>query len=341
MARCAGQSELASIIVPVFNAEEYLGACFGSIAAQDHENLEVIFVDDGSTDGSAVVCDEFARRDPRVKVVHRENRGVSAARNAGLSASTGRYILFVDADDRIAQDHVSCLVSALENKGAQISTGTGAMSDYDGRDAPDRPLRSVDSRNAVEMLLCYRFPVQVWGKAYLRSLLVENDISFPEDISIGEDFVFNVRAFQASETVAVTRHRTYFQCKVNPNSATTRFDPERWGSGLRAMDVIKSELIRQTPEVMAAWGFANWRTHSDAYDLMVLSHSEERCPEMYEKCLEVTRGQALKALGVPVSFRDKLRALAMWICPKSVPWAMVLRRKVKGAEVSTQSWAKG
>lgn len=332
------RAKTASVIVPVYNTKPFLRRCLASLAAQEYEDLEIVLVDDGSTDGSSEICDEFAENDPRVRVIHQGNRGVSAARNAGMTSSTGKYVLFVDADDYVLPGHVGHLVGVLEQFDAQVSTGMGRMSDYgDGTKGKGNP-RAVGAERAIEMLLCYRCPVQVWGKAYVRSFLMDSGISFPEDISVGEDFVFNCRAFQEAERVAVTPRNTYFHCKENPDSVTTRFDPQKWESGLRAMVAIRDSLRFQTPRVIAAWEYANWRTHSDAYDLIVLSRSEKANWEMYERCLAVTRGQALKALRVPVSVRDKLRAVTMSICPKAIPWAMVRRRKRSGTEVSSQAW---
>lgn len=331
------QVNLVSIIIPVYNAEHFLKRCVESALNQDYKSLEVILINDGSTDGSAALCDYFASKDCRVKVIHQDNLGVSAARNAGLNIANGEYVFFVDADDYILPEHVSLLVSLLEDYDAQIATATGRMSDYgDCTNKKDNTF-TVTMERAVEMLLCYRIPVQVWGKAYRRTLLIENKLFFPEDISIGEDFIFNCQAFQNAKTVVMTQICTYFQCKTNPNSATTRFDPLKWQSGLHAMDVIRKSLNFSSHRIKAAWRYANWRTYSDAYDLIVLSHSETICPNMYAQCLHVTKYDALHALSVPVSLQDKLRALVMRICPKVIPWAMIQRRRLKKIEVDTQS----
>lgn len=94
-------NELVTIIVPVYNTGAYLSPCLESLIAQTHRDLEIILVDDGSTDGSGAICDDFARRDERIKVIHQKNSGVSAARNAGLENASGTYLTFVDADDAL------------------------------------------------------------------------------------------------------------------------------------------------------------------------------------------------------------------------------------------------
>ena len=112
--------DLVSIIVPVFNVEKYLQDCVDSLKEQTYENIEMIFVDDGSTDGSAEICDRLASSN--ILVVHKKNGGVSSARNCGLKIAKGKYILFVDADDKIRPDMVFRLVNAIEKSDADIAT---------------------------------------------------------------------------------------------------------------------------------------------------------------------------------------------------------------------------
>ena len=113
---------LVSIIVPVYNTGEYLAPCIESLTSQTYSNLEIILVDDGSTDGSGAVCDEFARRDDRVKVIHQKNAGVSAARNAGLDAASGAYLTFVDADDGLVPEAVETALRYLRENNADVVT---------------------------------------------------------------------------------------------------------------------------------------------------------------------------------------------------------------------------
>lgn len=114
--------KLVSVIVPIYNVEPYLEKCVDSILAQTYPDLEVILVDDGSPDGCGAVCDRYAAQDARVRVVHKENGGLSSARNAGLDAATGEYVMFTDGDDWIEPDMVSVLVQGSTANGADITT---------------------------------------------------------------------------------------------------------------------------------------------------------------------------------------------------------------------------
>ena len=115
------KSAYFSIIIPVYNVEKYLHQCVKSVLNQTFEELEIILVDDGSPDGCPKICDEFAKKDPRAKVIHQANAGLSAARNAGLKVATGTYITFVDSDDYIAPDYISYLFSLITRHGTLMS----------------------------------------------------------------------------------------------------------------------------------------------------------------------------------------------------------------------------
>lgn len=120
-----------SVIVPVYNVEAYLARCVDSILAQTYGNLEVILVDDGAKDNSGAICDAYAAKDPRVRVIHKENGGLSSARNAGLDAATGEYIAFLDSDDWITPDAYGHLVEVMEKYGVNLVCG--GRYDVDGR----------------------------------------------------------------------------------------------------------------------------------------------------------------------------------------------------------------
>lgn len=111
---------LISIIVPVYNVEEYLPKCLDSIINQTYKNLEIIVVNDGSTDNSGKICDEYGERDYRIMVIHKANRGVSSSRNIGIKNASGEYILFVDSDDEIEKDYVNVMARAVTNSDCDL-----------------------------------------------------------------------------------------------------------------------------------------------------------------------------------------------------------------------------
>lgn len=113
--------DLISIIIPVYNVEKYLPECIESVLKQTYENVEILLIDDGSTDNSGKICDEYAEKDTRIKAVHKENGGVSSARNKGLDIAQGEYITFIDADDFVAENYVQVLYKSLKQNNSDLS----------------------------------------------------------------------------------------------------------------------------------------------------------------------------------------------------------------------------
>ena len=126
--------EKISIIIPIYNVKEYLKRCVDSVLNQSYKNIEVILIDDGSTDGSEKICDEYAKKDKRVVVVHQKNSGVSASRNKGIELATGKYIGFVDSDDYIHKDMFEKLYNSLISTSSSIS-----MCNYQLLDVDEKP----------------------------------------------------------------------------------------------------------------------------------------------------------------------------------------------------------
>lgn len=149
----AREGILVSVIVPVYNVRDYLEQCVESVIGQTHKKLEIILVDDGSTDGSGDLCDELAERDRRIRVKHKENGGLSSARNVGYSASVGEYVLFVDSDDAISDIYVEVLLrTAVESGADMVAVPCGI--DFSGAELPELQSRAdrVLSSGKVHLL---------------------------------------------------------------------------------------------------------------------------------------------------------------------------------------------
>lgn len=194
---------LASVIVPVYNVKPYLAQCVSSLRAQTYANLEIILVDDGSTDGSGSMCDVFAGEDPRIRVLHQANGGLSAARNAGLDAARGTYLYFVDSDDWAAQGMVEESVSLMERHGyGQCAWGSsiveeGKASYYWGRRRPATfrfPTPEKRGRFLCRWLLSYRLGWSVWSRVFRRDVIDRYGLRFESEREIGaEDLDFTFR----------------------------------------------------------------------------------------------------------------------------------------------------
>lgn len=314
-----------SIVVPIYNVERFLEKCIISILEQTHDNIEVILVDDGSKDKSGMICDKFAEIDDRIIVIHKENNGVSEARNTGINSSTGDYICFVDGDDYIMPDYVEYLLKLAKLNDAEIAITTEMFGNFQEEQVKKDVINIWSAEDALEGILCYRVPIGCYCKLFKRSFLGK-EIRFLNNIFIGEGFNFNVAAFQRANKIAVGRRRIYYYRRDNPTSAMTKFSISKCENGLLALEVIKEKLTIHSKRIHNAWNYANWRTHSDFYDMLVLAKAHKEYKDMYRRCLSVTKSDALSAFKVPTSNKNRVRALIMKVYPGLIPKVMVLRK---------------
>lgn len=222
---------LISVIVPVYKAERYLPRCINSILNQSYKNFELILVDDGSPDNSGKICDDYALKDNRIKVIHKENGGVSSARNAGIDVATGEYINFIDSDDWITLDSLEKLLATIKNNDAQISIGNW---DRRRRVVQETAFKNllIDFNNKVEdfqedVFTLLNFSINApWGKLYLTSIIKDNSIYFKNDIKYGEDTIFLFTYLKFCEKIATSTDIVYHYNLFNENSASIKYYEE-------------------------------------------------------------------------------------------------------------------
>lgn len=213
-----------SIVIPVYNAENYLDGCMQSVLMQrSGSKYEIILVNDGSADHSAELCDRYAAQLPCVKVIHQTNQGVSAARNAGISASSGMYILFLDADDCWDEGLLDALDQLIPQQPDIIEFGYqkfGGTEDH----APVFPAVKVSGVTGAEYFGAHKarncMPIASSCTAAFRRQLLENhNIRFPVGISYGEDFDFHMQCLKAATSV-VSLREAFYRYRMNEQSAT-------------------------------------------------------------------------------------------------------------------------
>ncbi len=185
------KNKIISVIVPVFNVVEYLPACLDSILAQSYSDFELLLIDDGSNDGSELLCDEYSNRDSRIRVVHKSNGGVSSARNVGLQIAVGEWIMFVDADDLLPQDTILSYTKVLELSRTDTVISQWAELDYHGiLNMPPHIVSSTYIGDKSEQFIgkaISDFGMSVWGGIYKKTLF--DGLLFPEGIPNYEDCV--------------------------------------------------------------------------------------------------------------------------------------------------------
>lgn len=196
---------ILSVIIPVYNTGEYLRRCIESVLNQSFKNIEVILINDGSTDNSGDICDEYSINDSRVKVIHKENEGVSIARNIGLDKAKGQYIGFVDSDDWLDRDmYQSMINNAYSNKADIVICDSNTIYDKKRRVIDTISLlnksKSIDSCSISKELLL-NLAGSVWRGIYKKKLINDNNIRFPEGLKLSEDRVFNILAIGYSNSI--------------------------------------------------------------------------------------------------------------------------------------------
>lgn len=196
-----------SVIVPVFNVVDYLERCFTSIRNQSWSDLEILLIDDGSTDGSSVVCDQVALKDDRIKVIHQANAGLSAARNVGLDLALGEYLTFVDSDDWVHPRYVETMMDSMRNRPALMSLCKWASSSMIPEDSTPTGLVEMIGRDeAVPRMLKGEW-VSAWAKLYHRSLF--EGIRFPVGKN-NEDYAILIHLFERCDTVCLIPDVLYY-----------------------------------------------------------------------------------------------------------------------------------
>lgn len=228
---------LISVIVPVYNVEAFLRPCADSLLNQSYKNLEILLVDDGSTDGSPSICDEYAAKDPRVRVIHKENGGLSSARNAGMDAANGVYIAFLDSDDGISPRFIELLLAADADV-AQCGFSRFSTLDTQARFRSCSPRDMALQMHADASGAC----TVVWNKLYRRSVL--EGLRFPEGKQHEDEF-FTWRALWQANSCAVTDAALYY---YRPRAGSIMAG----GFSERSLDAV--DALRQRADFYRAQG---------------------------------------------------------------------------------------
>ena len=235
--------ELISIIVPVYNVEKYLNKCIDSIINQTYKNLEIILVDDGSLDNSGKICNEYAEKDSRIKVIHKENGGVSSARNKGLEIANGEWVAFVDSDDWIENNFCEVLLNnAIEYKVDIVLCGYNrvSLSNID----KIRNTKKIIELNANEYLINVLNPQTGFGFCHMKLYKRKNirNIKFKEGLLVGEDALFNEQVSKKIKK-AIFVEESLYNYRINNNSVVRKFDKNYSNKYLKSIKINKEYIF--------------------------------------------------------------------------------------------------
>lgn len=263
-----------SIIVPVYKVEKYLRKCVDSILAQTFTDFEVILVDDGSPDNSGMICDEYAEKDSRVRVVHKENGGLSSARNAGIEIAKGKYLGFIDSDDYIEDDMYELLYNNILKENADMSI-CGIYDVYEGKEPKILPeaYQVLNKVEAMELVLeAQLFSVHAVNKLYKKELFKE--LRYPENI-ITEDAAVILDILEKTTKVVADSHQKYYYFHRENSISTDSFSEKNidtinvWQKN-EDWILTKYPQLEQVVHTRVCWAYFI------VLDKILVSHSEKK-----------------------------------------------------------------
>lgn len=212
-----------SIILPVFNCEQYISKCLECIINQSYENIEIIVVDDGSTDESARILDEFKREDNRIVCFYQENSGPSEARNKGIANATGEYLVFVDSDDTVEKDYVKCLLTKLINANADlVCCGYKDISEYGVINHTDFNVDGMTSISSLIEMVCRGTGGVLWGKIFKKEIIIKYNLEMDKNIFMSEDLVFVLEYVSHCNSFAAINEYLYNYNRLNQGSISSK-----------------------------------------------------------------------------------------------------------------------
>lgn len=265
---------LVSVIVPCYNVEQYLPKCIDSILAQTYQKLEVWLVDDGSPDRCGRICDEYAQKDNRIKVIHKPNGGLADARNVALDVMTGEYVVCVDSDDYISPTHIASLYHLIDKYGAQVSVNNSCNFLEETTPHPaqkkDEVIVFPSGLKAVEAMFYQElFDNSAWGKMYKASLF--DGIRYPKGL-LFEDLPTTYRLLLKADKVVFNDEQSYFYLLRSNSIEGAAFSPQKLDSGLQLMAMMDKDRDKLQPIIKSY----NCRMVSFVFHLLL------QMPEGYE-----------------------------------------------------------
>ena len=235
---------LVSVIIPVYNAEQYIVKCIESVLAQSYTYLDVILIDDGSKDHSGAICDQYAHKDNRIRVIHQANGGVSVARQAGLDAAKGEYITHIDPDDWVEKEAIRTMFEIIEEKGADI-VFCDFYEDRSNQSAyrKQNPKEYDNKSLLIQMLHFDGFFPMLWNSLVKHEIINKYEVSFtPAEIQIGEDTLFLSKLLNINCNVTFCPRAFYHYNTDNTTSITRKISRKRLLSRKIMIDALEDEL---------------------------------------------------------------------------------------------------
>lgn len=313
-----------SVIVPVYKAEKFIHRCVESILSQMYDNIELILVDDGSPDKSGALCDEYALKDDRVRVIHQVNSGVAVARNAGLDKATGEYIAFVDSDDYIDFDMYyemmkivqkyncdvvmcDCLKEFPEHR--EVFSHDIRAGYYSGEQLRDEYYQHLIMMENVE----YPPTISNWTCLFKNKQCTNGGLHYLPGIRFSEDLFFGAQLMRQAESFYYMKGECYYHYCMNPQSVTHVYAPDKWEDYKRLHSGIKEFFLNDQEynfkkQIDLCLLFFVYNAIGDIFSVMTLSKKEkkEKISEILSEKEVRTMFNSLDVIRLPISFKQKV-----------------------------------
>ena len=316
---------MVSIVIPIYNTEKYLARCLDSISNQKYTDIEVLMIDDGSTDGSNAIAYGFVATDKRFQLISQKNAGVSAARNEGIKKATGEYLIFIDSDDWIEPDMVSTLVDNIHTTGADIS-----CCQYDKMVRPDiGKLERWEQRQALESFIVHqKINGSLVNKLIKRDII--NGLQFDTSIRYGEDALFCWKVLMRVSSICIT-NRALYHVVMHSDSASGggSYKPIRrdcikvWSSISKEAENVDTSLGE-----MAKAQLANMAFYS-IYEMLYYDYIDENDEDLFIGTIIAYYPELKKATFIPkkVKVLAKIMSFNITIASRIVSCAKIITRK--------------
>lgn len=323
---------LVSIIVPAYNSEQFIHQNLKSIQDQTYNNIQIIVVDDGSTDATPRIVDQFASEDERTCIIHQANRGVSAARNRGLEAANGQWITFVDADDIVAPNYVYQLLSSALKFNLQFVASSRLLEDHRRNSiveahSSDLNVTLVTNDDCMSRMLYAHIPIGCWNKLYQKNLLDLHGIQFDTELSMGEGLLFTLTVASTAERIGIVSDAIYWYRRDNSGSATSVLTVVSIQNSLKALQVIHERLGPFDDLVAEAFAYHFWRT-SFLLKVAHLASAVHTIPDA-TTASQLRKGAWHSARNTMLLTAERLRCLIIAVSPGVAARLLLAHRSIR------------
>lgn len=308
---------LVSIVIVAYNVSDFIEKCVQSAIEQSYNHIEIIVVDDGSTDGTSAILDELSMLDTRVNVVHQVNNGVSVARNSGIELAKGEFISFIDGDDYIMSDFIEYMLSIYKDTKADLCISLNNFTTNNFNQIKKDNIYVLSSEEAVAELLFPRVRIGVWNKIWRKDFIDKHGFRFLPGQVTGEGLEFMTNAAQYANRVGVGKRKVYCYRLNNINSATTKPNVEKHGIGsLKILDRIENNIDMSSPLIKNAMYYQRWSTASYALRHIIDADEQDKYSELYKELHEYIRRNSSRMFAIKqLPLRTKVVAILRLISP--------------------------